>query len=106
MLQDYLQTIGYQVERTGDGNGFLERVRSQQPNLILLDVQLVGDLTGWDLLNILRQQPDLQDLPVVMMTPIGMVEESDRISPAAASDYLRKPIGIIQLESILMRYLS
>jgi PAS domain S-box-containing protein len=106
LLQDYLQTIGYQVERTVDGNGFLERVRSQQPNLILLDVQLVGDLTGWDLLNILRQQPDLQDLPVVMMTPMGMVGERPSISQAVPNDYLRKPIGIVQLESILMRYFS
>jgi PAS domain S-box-containing protein len=106
LLQDYLQTIGYQVERTGDGNGFLERVRSQQPDLILLDVQLAGDLTGWDLLNILRQQPDLQNLPIVMMTPMGMVGDRPSISQIAANDYLRKPIGIVQLESILMRYLN
>ncbi len=114
LLQDYLQTIGYQVERIEDGNSFLDRVRSQQPDLILLDLMLVGDLQGWDLLNSLRQQPDLQDLPVVMMMPKKTTDEHASIAdpqPAClkqlgANEYINKPVGIVQLESILMRYLS
>ena len=114
LLQDYLQTIGYRVERIGDGKGFLERVRSQKPDLILLDVMLTGDISGWDLLNILRQVGDLEDIPVVMMTPMATNIDRDsasadlsvRFLQAGANDCLNKPIGIIQLESILMRYLN
>jgi PAS domain S-box-containing protein len=114
LLQDYLQTIGYQVEKTRDSNSFLHRVRNFQPDLILLDVHLTGDVSGWDLLNLLRQIPSWQDLPVVIMTPMGMTVERDaeyrnlteRLWQAGANDYLSKPIGIVQLESILMQYLG
>lgn len=106
LLQDYLQTIGYQVQKSLDSNCFLHRVRNFQPDLILLDVHLTGDVNGWDLLNLLRQIPSWQDLPVVIMTPMGMTVDSASLCQAGASDYLSKPIGIVQLESILMRYLS
>ncbi|MBW4570761.1 MAG: PAS domain S-box protein [Tolypothrix carrinoi HA7290-LM1] len=106
LLQDYLQTIGYQVQKTRDSNSFLHRVRNFQPDLILLDVHLTGDVSGWDLLNLVRQIPSWQDLPVVIMTPMGMTVDRDRLCQAGANDYLSKPIGIVQLELILMRYLG
>uniref|UniRef100_A0A0C1NKQ2 Circadian input-output histidine kinase CikA n=1 Tax=Tolypothrix bouteillei VB521301 TaxID=1479485 RepID=A0A0C1NKQ2_9CYAN len=105
LLQDYLQTIGYQVERVNHGNGFLELVRTQHPDLILLDVEL-GDVSGWDLLVQMRQQPDLQNLPVVMMTPLVVVFDRERVKQVGANDCLSKPIGIVQLESVLLRYLT
>nr|WP_017314271.1 ATP-binding protein [Mastigocladopsis repens] len=104
MLQDYLQTIGYQVERIGNGNDFWERVQEQQPDLILLDIDLVENSPEWDVLNRVRQHPDLQDLPIVMMMPKARAGECERFKQAGANDCLSKPIGIVQIESILMRY--
>jgi DNA-binding response OmpR family regulator len=106
LLQGYLQTIGYEVEKISDSNSFLHWVRNFEPDLILLDVHLTGDVSGWDLLNLLRQIPSCQDLPVVIITPVGMTVDPNRLSQAGANDYLTKPIGIVQLESILIRYLS
>ena len=105
VLQNYLQTIGYQVKSIDNKNTFLEQVRTLQPDLIFLDVQLVDDLRDWDLLNILKQEPSLQHMQVVMM---GFSEPPKKLSivQAGANDYLLKPIQIVQLESILMRYLN
>lgn len=106
LLQDYLEAIGYEIEYTAETSGFLERVRNFQPHLILLDVQLRDDVTGLDLVSCLRSSPDLQQLPVVMVTAMAMVGDRDLCLEAGANDYLSKPFGIPQLESILMRYLN
>ncbi len=114
LLQNYLQTIDYEVQKTRDLNSFLHGVRNFQPDLILLDVDLSGDVRGWDLLNLVRQTPSWQDLPVIIMTPMEMTVKRDaegsnfteRLWEAGANDYLSKPIGIVQLESILMQYLG
>nr|WP_242055785.1 GAF domain-containing hybrid sensor histidine kinase/response regulator [Scytonema hofmannii] len=114
ILQDYLQTIGYEVQKTCDSKSFLHGVRNFQPDLILLDVDLNGDISGWDLLKLVRQISSWQDLPVVIMTPMEMIVDRDaeyrnlreRLWEAGANDYLSKPIGIVKLESILMQYLS
>ncbi|MEH2251898.1 PAS domain S-box protein [Nostoc sp.] len=105
-LQDYLQTIGYQVKWIDNGNKFLEEVQNLQPDLIFLDVQLTGNASGWDLLNILQKEPSLQDIQVVMMGFNEPSEDKLSILQAGANDYLLKPIGLVQLESILTRYLS
>lgn len=106
LLQDYLQTIGYQVEWISEGKEFLEKVRIYQPNLILLDIQL-RDYSGLDLLAYLRKAPDLQNKVVVLMTP-SKDSDSDhnRFIQAGANDFVSKPIGIVKLESILMKYLN
>jgi PAS domain S-box-containing protein len=106
VLQDYLQTIGYQVKWINSNDDFLKQVQTLKPDLILLDVQLVGDASGWDLLNILRQEPAFQDLQVIMMGFSELLEEQISILQAGANDYLLKPIRVFQLESMLMRYLG
>ncbi len=104
LLQDYLQTIGYQVEWMSNGKEFLEKVRIYQPNLILLDI-LLEDVSGFDLLASLRKTSDLQGKIVVVMTPSKDNDDSrSRFIQAGANDFVSKPIGIVKLESILMRY--
>jgi len=105
LLKDYLQVIGHRVEHLSNGTDFLQQVRSFKPNLILMDVQLRGDCTGFDLLEALRRDPDTKHLTVVMATAMAMAGDRERCLEAGADDYLSKPIGIAQLEAILMRYL-
>jgi CheY-like chemotaxis protein len=105
VLKDYLQVIGHRVHHLINSANFLEAVRSFKPNLILMDVQLPGEFTGFDLLAALRQDPNTKDLKVVMVTAMAMAGDRERCLNAGADDYLSKPIGIAQLEVILMRHL-
>ena len=109
LLQNYLQAIGFQVDYLPNDRQFLEKVHTQQPDLILLDGDLQRDcleeqITGWDLLTQLRQHEDLQNLPVVMM--ISPSTKNKIPYPFSANEYLTKPLKIVQLESIIMQYLS
>jgi PAS domain S-box-containing protein len=105
LMQDYLQTIGYEVELLLTSERFITRVNSFKPDLILLDVHLPGDVNGLDLLISLKKQQDLQEIPVVIITPLGMGDR-EKYLQAGAVDCLNKPIGIFQLESVLVRYLK
>lgn len=105
ILKDYLQVIGHRVEHLIDGQDFLHKVREFKPSLILMDVQLRGDYTGFDLLAALRREPDTKNLKVVMVTALAMAGDRERCLEAGANEYLSKPIGIAQLEAILMRFL-
>ncbi len=105
LLQDYLRATGHQVQHLIDGTDFLLKVREFRPNLILLDVQLSSDLTGLDLLTQLRQQTDGDRFPVIMITAMAMSGDRETFLAAGANDYLSKPVNVIQLESVLMRYL-
>jgi CheY-like chemotaxis protein len=105
VLKDYLQVIGHRVEHLTSGKDFLQKVRQFKPNLILMDVQLRGEYTGFDLVAALRREPDTKNLKVVMVTAMAMAGDRERCLEAGADDYLSKPIGIAQLEAILMRYL-
>jgi PAS domain S-box-containing protein len=105
LLQNYLQTIGYQVERLDNGNDIWEKIQDQQPDLIFLDVKLLKDISEWNLLHRVRQHPDIQ-VPIVIMMPKTMASECERFKQAGANECLSQPIGIFQIESILMRYLK
>ncbi len=109
LLQDYLQAIGFQVEHLQNPREFLDKLYAQQPDLILLDGDwqrdsLEEDDRGWDLLAQLRQNQDWQNLPVVMMISASTKDKSPY--PVGANEYLTKPLRIVQLESIIMKYLS
>jgi PAS domain S-box-containing protein len=105
LLQDYLKAIGYQVESIKGNEDFLNRVRCFEPNLILLDVQLSQPFTGVDLLTKLRTEPDLHDLPIIVITAMAMTGDRENFLSHGATDYLSKPLNIVQLELLLMKYL-
>ncbi|HEY9652381.1 MAG TPA: response regulator, partial [Coleofasciculaceae cyanobacterium] len=105
VLTDYLKVIGHQVQHLIDYNGFFNSVRTFKPNLILMEVQFNGSCKGFELLTQLRQESDLKNLKVVMVTDRASKSDHERGLDAGADDYLSKPINIAQLEGILMRYL-
>ncbi|KOP26910.1 histidine kinase [Hapalosiphon sp. MRB220] len=122
LMRDYLQVIGYYVELINNSTDFWERVQHQKPDLVLLDLELAGDMNAWYLLSTVRQNPDLQDLIVVTLAPNAIATNNDdlnvncccanttveilrnRALEAGANACLSKPIGIAQIESILIEY--
>jgi len=100
VICDYLRGLGYQVERWSDRNNLLACLRQLQPDLILMDMQ--ADESDSKLLQRLREQPDFKHIPVIVLT--AMTLRGDRYVEAGATAYLSKPIGLMQLESMLLRY--
>ena len=94
-IQLNLEHDGFQVITAYNGREALEQVRSQLPNMVLLDV-MMPDLDGFEVLGRIREQ---STIPVIMLTAKG--EEDDRVRglELGADDYVTKPFSPRELVS-------
>ena len=90
-----LELEGFQVIEATDGVRALEAVRTQLPDVVLLDV-MMPNLDGFETLRMLRE---FSNLPVIMLTAKG--EEDDKVKglELGADDYITKPFGPRELSS-------
>jgi DNA-binding response OmpR family regulator len=88
-----LKYEGFEVELARDGQGALTAVSSRRPDLILLDLNLPG-LDGLDVCRRVRQ---VSDVPIIMLTARGDVDERVEGLEAGADDYLPKPFKFKEL---------
>jgi DNA-binding response OmpR family regulator len=104
IMETCLSYAGYRVTSAPDGRSALQAITREQPDLVLLDVRM-PDLSGWDLLSLLRRSQRHRDLPVIMLT--GM---SDAASQAHGwrldcTSYLTKPMDLNDLLLLVKRVL-
>ncbi len=97
LMQRYLSKEDYRIEATNNGKDALELARQLKPDIITLDVMLPG-LDGWAVLTLLKDDPELENIPVIMMTGL---DEKHRGYDLGASAYLTKPIDRDQLLTTL-----
>jgi two-component system, OmpR family, response regulator RegX3 len=92
-LRSALEREGYAVSVEATGNGGLESVRADEPDIVLLDLML-PDLDGRDVCRAIRQT---SDVPIIMLTARGL--ETDRVVglELGADDYLVKPFSMAEL---------
>jgi two-component system, cell cycle response regulator DivK len=100
VLKSILGTKGYRVLEAWDGKQAVEVAEGEKLDLILLDLQLPR-LNGVDVIRHLRENADLESLPIVIMT--GCDPEKVRGSAIAAGcdDFLLKPIDFDRLDAVL-----
>ncbi len=96
---------GYTIIEAKSGSEALQRIEEVAPDLILLDVML-PDMTGYEVLSRLRQDPGLAEVPVVMLT--GKSKPSDRLKGLfhGSNEYLTKPFDPAKLLAVLEKYLA
>jgi len=92
LVKSYLQKAGYSVLTAFNGETALHILRSEHPDLLVLDLML-PDRDGWDLTRLIRSDYALMDIPIIMLT--ARVEDSDKIVglEIGADDYITKPFN-------------
>lgn len=93
-----LRKAGLEAEGFPNGDSFTAACAQRLPDLVLLDIMLPG-ISGLDLLDRLRNNPDTADIPVMMLTAKGTEYDTVRGLDAGADDYLAKPFGMMELVS-------
>ncbi len=100
LMQEYLAGQGYHIVTASGGEVGLRLAREVRPKAITLDV-LMPDLDGWAVLTILKADPELAHIPVIMMT---IVEDEDMGYMLGAIDHITKPIDRDRLITTLKKY--
>ena len=92
MYRIVLEVEGYRVMVAYTLQAALKHLEKEKPDLILLDVVLRGT-SGLDLCEIVRKDPKLEDLPIVIISNLDSPEDIKAGLDAGASVYLTKPIS-------------
>jgi len=96
VLDAILSPRGYTVITASSGAEALEKVRTEAPDLVLLDIVMPG-MSGYEVARHLRADPATRFLPIVMVTALGAQEERVKAIEAGADDFLTKPINQLEL---------
>jgi CheY-like chemotaxis protein len=100
-LSTVLKISGYRPETCSNGRDGIQKARSHKPDLILLDVMMPGD-GGVTMYRTLKTDPELADIPVIMITAVGQNSFSHYLNLLNAGlprpvgppeNYLEKPIA-------------
>lgn len=106
IVRAYLEQAGYVVLSAYTGETALHTIRSERPDLVVLDLML-PDRDGWDVTRIVRGDESLSGMPIIMLT--ARVEDNDKIVglELGADDYIAKPFNphevVARVRAVLRR---
>lgn len=108
-IKDLLETAGYQVKTAGGGVEALQILPVFRPDAVICDL-MMPDMDGMEVLNQVRQMPDLGSLPFLFLSAKADVDSVRRAMNLGADDYLLKPFKAMELiqalESKIERFAS
>ena len=106
LISMMLQRQGYEISTAEDGVVALEKIKSEKPDLVLLDV-MMPRMDGFDVLRQVRADPEIEHTPIIMFTAKTQVEDKITGLEAGADAYLTKPTQpaelFAQVKAILNR---
>lgn len=104
-LEFLMQKAGYEVEIARNGEDALNIVNEFKPDLVLLDV-MMPKVNGFDVCQKIRDNPDLQETKIIMLTAKGRDVEVAKGMALGANSYVIKPFSTKQLVLEVQRVLE
>lgn len=100
LLVPFLKKRGYTVSEAEDGDLALEKILTDHPDIVLLDVMMPG-LNGWEISQYVRDRPELDPVRIIMATGIGE-QMNAATSPLYGADaYIDKPFRLDEVERVV-----
>ena len=105
LVRIYLEMDDFEVQEAWDGRAALEVLQDNPPELLLLDI-MMPQMDGWELLRRLRSDPELSNLPIILLT--ARVQDMDvaRGWRMGADGYITKPFNPVELAGALRDVLA
>ncbi len=106
MVRFTLSRSGFEVIEAEDASQAKEMIRSERPDLLLLDIMMPGQ-SGFDLARELRNRDETSELPIIMLTARGTDQDKIRGLDVGADDYMTKPFSpgelVARIKALLRR---
>ena len=106
VVKAVLERAGYQIVTASNGPDAIALVRAQAVDLVLLDIEMPG-MNGFDVCGLLRADPVLRAIPVMMMTGRPIIGVLEKVQAVGAVEFIPKPFDRHSLlEKVRMHLLS
>ncbi|MBP7732483.1 MAG: response regulator [Caldisericia bacterium] len=103
LIKFVLESNGYEVRIADDGETAISAIMDKKPDLVVLDLML-PTISGFDVLQNIRESMGITDLPVIVLTCRGQKEDRDKAIKLGATEYLTKPFSPTSLVNTLKIY--
>ena len=100
-----LQSAGHTVLCARDAEAGLTMARVEQPDLILMDIQLSG-MDGLEATGLLKRADATRAIPVIALTALAMKGDEERILAAGCDGYIAKPMRYKELLQVVAAHLA
>ncbi len=104
LVRILLEQGGHLVREAEEGEKGLLLAHDERPDLVLTDLALPG-LSGWDIVRILKSDPETADIPVVALTAHAMRGDRERAMAIGCDGFIVKPIDDERFESLIRSFL-
>lgn len=96
-------TLGrdFEVLEADNGSAALSMVRSQGPQVVVLDVMMPGELDGFEVLDAIKRDPASRATRVIMVTARGKAQDREMGIVRGADEYFIKPFSPLQLANAI-----
>ncbi|MGI8574230.1 MAG: response regulator transcription factor [Egibacteraceae bacterium] len=105
LLEVNLEMEGHDVITAVDGRDALEKVATERPDLILLDV-MMPNVNGWQVAESLKADPATRDIPIVFLSARAMESDVRKGRDIGVTNYVTKPFDPIDLMDLVSRLLE
>ena len=95
-IQYRLEFCEFEVITATNGKEGLEKAANEKPDLILLDISMPV-MNGHEMLERLKNRPDLKDIPVIMLTAYSDAKDVTKAADLGIADYVTKPFDFTEL---------
>lgn len=102
LLKAELSDSGFKVQHTPSGTEALTKMQEEKPDAIVLDIMLEGSMSGWDVLEKMKADEELSQVPIIVSSAL---DEKEKGLTLGANDYLVKPYHPSRLSKTILHLL-
>ena len=105
LFAEMMRVSGFRVLKTSSSAPAVSMMSAEKPDVVLLDI-MMPDISGLEILRQMRADPELLNIPVVVVSAKSMPADIKNGMEAGASTYLTKPVGFLELKEAVERALG